>query len=50
LLQLLKTSAWQDKVARIAGYSPAQSGEVLSMRKVLPWWDYRKEKTHASNS
>ncbi len=40
LLQLLKTPAWQEKVTRIAGYTPLQSGEVLSMRKVLPWWSY----------
>jgi len=47
LLQLLKTPAWQDEVARIPGYSALQSGEVLSMRQVLPWWNYRQEKTHA---
>ncbi len=40
LLQLLKTPAWQEKVTHIAGYTPLQSGEVLSMRKVLPWWSY----------
>jgi len=40
LLQLLKTPAWQEQVAEIAGYTPVQSGEILSMRKVLPWWSY----------
>jgi molybdate-binding protein len=40
LLQLLKTSDWQEKVRQIAGYTPLQSGEVLSMRQVLPWWSY----------
>jgi molybdate transport repressor ModE-like protein len=40
LLQLLKTPAWQQEVARIEGYAPAQSGEVLSMRRVLPWWEF----------
>ena len=44
LLQLLKTPDWQAAVTSIAGYSPAQSGQVLSMRKVLPWWDFRQEK------
>ena len=48
LLQLLKTPEWQACVAGIAGYAPVQSGEVLSLRKVLPWWDYRKEKSHPS--
>jgi len=40
LLQLLKTPAWQAQVTALAGYTPLQSGEVLSMRKVLPWWSY----------
>ena len=45
LLQLLKTPVWQAEVARIAGHVACQSGEVLSMRQVLPWWDYRQKKT-----
>ena len=44
LLKLLQTTQWQDKVATICGYTPQHSGQVLSMRKVLPWWDYRKTK------
>jgi len=44
LLRLLKTTQWQQEVARIEGYAPAQSGEVLSMRKVLPWWDFSATK------
>ena len=48
LLQLLKTPEWQQEVARIEGYSPAQSGEVLSMRKVLPWWDFAASKRSAT--
>jgi putative molybdopterin biosynthesis protein len=43
-LQLLQTPDWQTTVAAIAGYAPDQSGKVLSMRKVLPWWDFRQEK------
>ncbi|OIP19671.1 MAG: LysR family transcriptional regulator [Comamonadaceae bacterium CG_4_9_14_3_um_filter_60_33] len=45
LLQLLQTRAWQDKIALIAGYAAQDSGQVLSLRKVLPWWDYRRKKT-----
>jgi len=45
LLQLLQTRTWQDKIAAIAGYTAQDSGQVLSMRKVLPWWDYRRKKT-----
>jgi len=49
LLQLLKTPDWQAVVAAIAGYAPAQSGQVLSMRKVLPWWDFRASKKPVTN-
>jgi molybdate transport repressor ModE-like protein len=47
LLQLLKTPEWQHAIEAIPGHAALQSGEVLSMRKVLPWWDYRQLKTHA---
>jgi putative molybdopterin biosynthesis protein len=46
LLQLLQTPAWQAELAAIPGYAALQSGEVLSMRRVLPWWDYRRAKAH----
>ena len=42
LQALLQTAQWQNEIALIPGYAAAQSGQVLSMRKVLPWWDYRK--------
>lgn len=40
LLQLLQTPDWQKELTAVAGYTPAQCGEVLSMRKVLPWWTF----------
>lgn len=46
LLKLLKTRAWQDTVEHIPGHSAVQSGQVLSMRQVFPWWNYRQRKTH----
>jgi molybdate-binding protein len=46
LLQLLQTPAWQEAVASISGYAATQSGEVLSLRRVLPWWNYRLQKIH----
>ena len=49
LLALLKTSQWQAILASITGYVPLQCGEVLSMRKVLPWWNFA-EKQCAINS
>ncbi len=36
----LKSAAWQDKLRSLAGYTPAQCGEVLSLRAVLPWWSF----------
>ena len=44
LLKLLKTPAWQAHIATIPGHTALNSGEILSMRKVLPWWDYRRVK------
>jgi putative molybdopterin biosynthesis protein len=44
LRQLLQTPQWADALAHIAGYQTQQSGQVLSMRRLLPWWDYRHQK------
>lgn len=49
LLRLLQTPQWRDRIDKIPGYSAQQSGQVLSMRRVLPWWDYRHSKTPASS-
>jgi putative molybdopterin biosynthesis protein len=42
LRALLQTQQWQTQLVSIPGYAAAPSGDVLSMRQVLPWWDYRK--------
>ena len=47
LLQLLQTPQWLGQINTIPGYQAQQSGQVQSMRKVLPWWDYRHDKTPA---
>ena len=39
LQALLQTPQWQAAITAIPGYSTLRSGEVLSLRKVLPWWD-----------
>lgn len=44
LLALLQTPAWQARVAAIKGYLPDQSGRVLAMRRVLPWWTFKTDK------
>jgi putative molybdopterin biosynthesis protein len=49
LLALLRTPAWAQTVLGIPGYSTQRSGEVLSLRSVLPWWTYRKPKKGASS-
>ena len=49
LLQLLQTPQWLSQIAKIPGYSAQQCGQVLSMRQVLPWWDYRHNKAPAEN-
>ncbi|OZI16394.1 substrate-binding domain-containing protein [Bordetella genomosp. 7] len=40
LLDVLRSAAWQAALARMPGYAPAQSGQVLSLRRVLPWWSF----------
>ena len=50
LLAELQSADWQTTLAALPGYSggEAQSGKVLSLRAMLPWWNYRQAK--ASNS
>jgi putative molybdopterin biosynthesis protein len=44
LLALMRSPEWQARLNTIPGYSAQHSGEVLSLRKVLPWWNYQKPK------
>jgi putative molybdopterin biosynthesis protein len=44
LLELLSSRAWQDDLDALPGYAAERSGEVLSLRRVLPWWNYRRPK------
>lgn len=39
LQALLQTPQLQKVIAQIPGYAALDSGEVLSLRKVLPWWN-----------
>jgi len=47
LLDALATPEWQAVLASIPGYAPERSGEVLSLRQILPWWHYRTPKPAA---
>jgi len=47
LCQVLQSAAWQNELLQLPGYrlaSPGSSGQVLSLRKTLPWWNYRTVK------
>ncbi len=46
LLAELQSASWQTALTSLPGYSAtrAQSGEVLPLRSLLPWWTYRKAK------
>ncbi len=47
LLQTLQSSAWQSVLNHIAGYTALHCGQVRAMRQVLPWWDYKTQKSKA---
>jgi putative molybdopterin biosynthesis protein len=38
LRQFLKTQEWQNRLAKINGYAPHESGQVQSLQRILPWW------------
>ncbi len=44
LLGVLRSPEWQAQVASLPGYEPHRSGEVLSLRAQLPWWDFARRK------
>jgi len=47
LCQVLQNAAWQKDLRQLPGYrlaSPEAAGQVLSLRKTLPWWSYRSPK------
>ncbi|MBO9354803.1 LysR family transcriptional regulator [Bordetella petrii] len=44
LLAILRGSPWQEALSRMPGYAPVQCGQVLSMRRVLPWWSFPAKK------
>jgi putative molybdopterin biosynthesis protein len=44
LLELLRSAVWRAQLNALPGYSADSSGEVLSLRRVLPWWTYRTPK------
>jgi len=49
LMDLLKSPAWQAQLAALPGYQPWHSGEVQSLRQVLPWWDFASKRKTATD-
>ena len=44
LRKLLGTSAWHHAINTLAGYASERGGEVLALRDVLPWWNFKRKK------
>jgi putative molybdopterin biosynthesis protein len=40
LAQHLQSAAWGERLSSVAGYEPLDSGQVLKMTEVLPWWSF----------
>lgn len=45
LRALLASKAWQDVLRSMAGYRPQHCGQILSLRSVLPWWQFTRRKS-----
>ena len=44
LLGCLQSPSWQQALARVPGHAPADCGQVLSLKQMLPWWEYKGPK------
>jgi putative molybdopterin biosynthesis protein len=44
LRRLLQGESWQRQLAELPGYAPWKSGEVLSLKAQLPWWELPPKK------
>ena len=47
LRQTLDSPAWPQALHSLPGYSPAQSGQVLSLVQALPWWHFKVPRSAA---
>jgi putative molybdopterin biosynthesis protein len=45
LREFLRSDAWQERLRELPGYEPMRSGNVLSLKDQLPWWDFRTSKS-----
>jgi len=44
LREVLASAGWQSALRELPGYLPFRSGEVLSLKDMLPWWKYGEPK------
>jgi putative molybdopterin biosynthesis protein len=44
LLAVLRGTEWQRVLGGLPGYEASHCGEVLSLRRQLPWWDFARKK------
>jgi putative molybdopterin biosynthesis protein len=44
LRRVLETAQWQQALSALPGYAPWKSGEVLSLKEQLPWWNLPPKK------
>jgi putative molybdopterin biosynthesis protein len=42
LVALLGSTEWSQQLSALPGYQATEPGAVLSLKRVLPWWNYRK--------
>ncbi|MEO7246759.1 MAG: substrate-binding domain-containing protein, partial [Rubrivivax sp.] len=48
LRELLGGPDWPPLLAGLPGYAPDRPGEVLSLTRALPWWNYRRPRSAAA--
>jgi putative molybdopterin biosynthesis protein len=44
LRQVLASPDWASQLEAVSGYLPARGGEVLSLVRALPWWNFKSPK------
>ncbi len=45
LLTLLRSAQWRTRLDTMTGYRSSRSGEILSLREILPWWQFKPRRT-----
>ncbi len=45
LLALLRGTSWREQLGAMHGYQPYHSGQILSLRDVLPWWEFKPRRS-----